>query len=722
MYCGSCLHGNTLAAALHAGGGDVLLVPLYTPLRTDEESVAEERVAFGGINVHLQQHWGLFRHTPWWWTACWTAPPCSAGQAAAGPGPGRSRPARWPSPCSAARKAGTQGTRKAARLAGVGGQARRGPPLHGVALRRGPATPWAAARAGGRHALGRGRFSGETAAAALRRRPPRAAARAAELDALVAMNAYYADFMAEYLAVPRGAHPRHSAGIEPPGPRPPAVDAAGRPALHHRLPRADLPGKRAAPTPRCLEAAGRGCGRAAHWGPRGRVSRPAGPPLPGRTCGRPGLLRSGRAVRVRGRVGPRGEDRFPAFARRVQRAQHLPQSKGLSVFEAWANGVPAVLPAHGAFPEMVADTGGGLPRPGDAAALAAALKQMIDQSELAAECGRRAQEAVHHRYHARRMAEDTMNLYNQLLENPHVLPRRTDAAMGTHGGPAGRASVAGTALAGRRPARGRRFRRPPRSSNVYYTGFALRGLAMLGQLTAGAACRAGEFLPRGADADRLPGPTSSRCWPARRWNGRRRQRLARAGRDRRQMVLRHFGPLRRRTAAMPRPPAGHQGSLYQTFLACCAGNGRPAAARTRRQSSCWPSRRRGGRRFRGIGAPSTGRHEPHGRRGGTAAVSARWTKRCGRGPVPGRHADARRAGCGPSPAAAGRPVEHLQRLCGAGRPGRRRRDRPGCGGAFARGLEQPRGRLPCRRPGTARPTSSTRFYGLGVAALGGRSG
>ena len=54
------------------------------------------------------------------------------------------------------------------------------------------------------------------------------------------------------------------------------------------------------------------------------------------------------------------------------------ESKGLSVLEAWANAVPAVLPAHGGFPEMVADTGGGLLfEPGDPAALAAALKRMI---------------------------------------------------------------------------------------------------------------------------------------------------------------------------------------------------------------------------------------------------------------------------------------------------------------------------------------------------------
>ena len=36
------------------------------------------------------------------------------------------------------------------------------------------------------------------------------------------------------------------------------------------------------------------------------------------------------------------------------------ESKGLPVLEAWAGGVPAVLPDHGAFSEMVADTGGGL--------------------------------------------------------------------------------------------------------------------------------------------------------------------------------------------------------------------------------------------------------------------------------------------------------------------------------------------------------------------------
>jgi glycosyltransferase involved in cell wall biosynthesis len=65
MYCGSCLHDNTLIAALLAQGHDALLVPTYTPIRTDERDVSHKRVFFGGINVYLQQKLALFRHTPW---------------------------------------------------------------------------------------------------------------------------------------------------------------------------------------------------------------------------------------------------------------------------------------------------------------------------------------------------------------------------------------------------------------------------------------------------------------------------------------------------------------------------------------------------------------------------------------------------------------------------------------------------------------------------------
>lgn len=64
MYCGSCLHDNTLAKALQRCGIDVLLVPTYTPIRTDEEDVSSARVFYGGLNVFLSQLVPLYQYLP----------------------------------------------------------------------------------------------------------------------------------------------------------------------------------------------------------------------------------------------------------------------------------------------------------------------------------------------------------------------------------------------------------------------------------------------------------------------------------------------------------------------------------------------------------------------------------------------------------------------------------------------------------------------------------
>src|SRR5262245_56525578 len=64
MYCGSCLRDNALAAELVARGQDVTLLPLYTPLLSDEPNVSRSTVLFGGISVYLQQHTPLFRRMP----------------------------------------------------------------------------------------------------------------------------------------------------------------------------------------------------------------------------------------------------------------------------------------------------------------------------------------------------------------------------------------------------------------------------------------------------------------------------------------------------------------------------------------------------------------------------------------------------------------------------------------------------------------------------------
>jgi glycosyltransferase involved in cell wall biosynthesis len=64
MYCGSCLRDNALAAQLIARGHDVTLIPLYTPLRTDEANVTRQDVLFGGISIYLQHQSAFFRRLP----------------------------------------------------------------------------------------------------------------------------------------------------------------------------------------------------------------------------------------------------------------------------------------------------------------------------------------------------------------------------------------------------------------------------------------------------------------------------------------------------------------------------------------------------------------------------------------------------------------------------------------------------------------------------------
>ena len=49
MYCGSCIHDNTLASALLTKDVDIALIPTYTPIRTDEHDVSLDHVFFGGI-------------------------------------------------------------------------------------------------------------------------------------------------------------------------------------------------------------------------------------------------------------------------------------------------------------------------------------------------------------------------------------------------------------------------------------------------------------------------------------------------------------------------------------------------------------------------------------------------------------------------------------------------------------------------------------------------
>jgi len=72
---------------------------------------------------------------------------------------------------------------------------------------------------------------------------------------------------------------------------------------------------------------------------------------------------------------------------------------GMYVLEAQAAGVPVVQPRHGAFPEVLAATGGGvLCEPNQSAALAAALDRLLGDPVSARQLGAAGRQAVHEKF------------------------------------------------------------------------------------------------------------------------------------------------------------------------------------------------------------------------------------------------------------------------------------------------------------------------------------
>ena len=67
MYCGNCFRDNALVAALRKLGHDTVFLPMYLPMRLDEEDQsAGAPIFFSGINVYLGQKSPLFRKAPVW--------------------------------------------------------------------------------------------------------------------------------------------------------------------------------------------------------------------------------------------------------------------------------------------------------------------------------------------------------------------------------------------------------------------------------------------------------------------------------------------------------------------------------------------------------------------------------------------------------------------------------------------------------------------------------
>ena len=86
MYCGNCFRDNALVAALQRQGHPTLMVPLYLPMTLDEVSAGGGTPTFfGGLNVFFDQKMGWYRRAPHWFRRLFDAPfllQMAAGKAA----------------------------------------------------------------------------------------------------------------------------------------------------------------------------------------------------------------------------------------------------------------------------------------------------------------------------------------------------------------------------------------------------------------------------------------------------------------------------------------------------------------------------------------------------------------------------------------------------------------------------------------------------------------
>jgi glycosyltransferase involved in cell wall biosynthesis len=416
MICGSCLHDNTLAAALQELGHDALLIPTYTPISTDEENVSQERVFFGGINVYLQQKSALFRRTPWFLDRLLDWP----------------RLLRWVGRFAVKTRAEDLGELTLSMLRGEHGNQRKeldkltvwlknevkpdviiltNVLLSGFVphLRRELNVPIVAMLQGDDIFLESLPEADRKAAIAL------IGANCRDVTGFIATSRYYADFMATYLGLPRQRIEVVYPGINLKGHGGARNSNGGRPFTIgyfaricpekglHMMVDAFIRLKRIPGIKPCRLQIGGWLGEhnRRYLDEQVRKLRAAR------------LLDDVRHVEAPDHAS---KVRFFADIDVLSVPTIYREPKGLYVLEAWANRVPVVLPRHGTFPELIEATGGGvLVEPGNADTLAEALAAVIERPQESWDMGQRGHEAVQRRFHARAMAEETMRVLRSFV-------------------------------------------------------------------------------------------------------------------------------------------------------------------------------------------------------------------------------------------------------------------------------------------------------------------
>lgn len=423
MYCGNCFRDNALVAALRQLGHDVTMLPLYLPLRLDEEDQsADAPIFFSGINVYLDQKSAWFRRAPRWLHRLLASRRLleRLGSRVA-----RTRPADTAELLLSMLR-GEQGA-QAPELEELIDWLRRHVRPEAVCLSNALLIGLARRLKADLGAVVACTLQGEdTFLDAL---PPThrdaawrlMAERAADVDVFIAPSRYFAGHMARRLGLP-GARVRV------------VYNGIRLDGFERRRPRTGIESHRAP----VLGFFARMCPEKGldvlaeayiRLKERGRVPR-----LKlhiGGSCG-PADESFVRALRQRLiHAGFIGEASFSPNVSRAEKiaflqaltvfsvpARHA-EAFGLYVVEALAAGTPVVAPRRGAFPELIEATGGGvLCEPDDPEALADAIESLLLDPERTATLGQTGQESVFEKFSAEAMARETVRVLAETAGEP----------------------------------------------------------------------------------------------------------------------------------------------------------------------------------------------------------------------------------------------------------------------------------------------------------------
>lgn len=410
FHCGSCLRDNALVLALRRLGHDAAMLPMYLPpvLEEGPSAVVNDRVLFGGVNVYLQEHSSLFRALPTsvlrLFDARWLLR--QAGKRA-----GMTEPHEL-GPLTVSMLRGEEGrqSREVDRLIDA---LRAGPKpdlvslsnalLVGLArrIKRDLNVPVICTLQGEDSFLDSLSPADRTLAWST------LAERAKEVDAFVAISHYYGQIMRSRLSLRDDQfHVVHN-GIDlspyspPQSPQPhdgvPVIGYLSRlcPAKGlHTIVDAFIELRRARPDlkPR-LHAAG--------------TMTPADVPYVESLKRKLLNAKLHDSATFTPNISLHDKVAFLRTLKMLSVPANYGEAFGLFVIEAMAVGVPVVQPRHGAFPELIEATGGGiLCEPESPVSLAAAIGQLLDDPARARALGQAGQRAVVERFSSDAMAQN----------------------------------------------------------------------------------------------------------------------------------------------------------------------------------------------------------------------------------------------------------------------------------------------------------------------------